>query len=542
MQASSVARERGISVPLLLASVVQGLFSLFPYNSFLSSSAYFEHYFQYAAVRYTDDVNTLPTTKNTVFWNNASTWGTVGMLISMFVAQIVCVCPVMLNRNVRLRLLGGSSLLFLSMLLMPVCASNGGVSESSAIAIVILCSVLTGSGTSIFQASLYGMMSTAPTIYVSGCALGGGLSGTFNSLLRIIIYYGLPSTFVGIKNGAVIFYCVGMSMMVMAAILVFLLPYSEVLRSSCAAFLPGLPFYADPPRDPHSTSQRNENPVERVDGDSDSPQLISVDVDLELLKPGSQSAFSTEPIGNVEPDVVDERDTPNIPGMNRGSDDRHFNSTQERVSPPVDGRVAVTVSSEGEATSLMSEDDRALSVAKRIWPMMFLGFSAFFISLVFFPRIGVKAMQESNPHSTSTTESSNDGWEREKVMPLVVILCYNIGDSTGRMLPLIRALWLPKKVLFLISGLRVIVAVVLLTLGLVRQKIINSNADPMCVYAFLGITNGYLMCSSIAYGCSDKKLNTEREHATAGTCMSFAMLIGCCVGSIVSLIVLLLAF
>lgn len=482
-----------LSLPLLLAAVAIGFFSLFPYNSLLSSATYFQHYYQYAAVKSASDVSELPTTNNEAFWKNASNWATVTMLVAMTIVQFFMITPFMLHRNVRIRIFAGGVILFISMLIMPVCAAGGGVSEVAAMTVLLLSSFLSGSGTSLLQSSCYGLFSTLPTIYVTAFAFGGGASGSFNSLLRIIIHYGLPTTFSGIKTGAVIFYCVGMVLLATACVLVVLLRYHPLLQQCCSSFAPNMSIWEDPPREHHPHTM-----PPTVDH---SPTTLTI-CDSQPILAHSEPGF-------VQPESEDERFTE-------------------------------STTTQGQSTE---GDDSSWSVMKRIWPMMLSGYLTFALSLVFFPRLGVKAMHKDyNPTTDTSATSSSSGWEPEEGMPLVVILMYNLGDFVGRLLPLKRSFWAPKPVLALITICRFVISITLLTLGLVEPKIINSTANPMVVFLFLGLTNGYILGNSIGYGCSDPSLKTESEHATAGTCMTFAMLLGCATGSVISLVVMVTVY
>lgn len=487
------------SFPLLCAALFLGLCCLFPYNSFLSSPLYLEHYYQYAAVKDTDDVSTLPQTTNTSFWDNVSNWATVMMLVPMALMQCVMMINFMLRLNLQIRICLGSALLFIAMLLMPVCASNGGVSEGGAMAVVLIACLLTGGATSLVQSSSYGLFGTFPTVYVTAFVLGGGLSGSVNSLIRIIIHYSLPETFGGVKKGAVVFYAINMALMGLVCVVVFLLRYNRVVKQCCKAFYLETGILTDPALLEAAMAADKSGDAEL--GSSQDPEMDKKSETAEPFESGS---------------------------------DEEAKKVEEQL--PVD------------------EDASSWSVAKRIWLMMFCVFMTMFTSLVYFPGFGLNAMKsdsdsEDKPVTeapTSREESSTDGpevvaWTPESVMPMVVILCYNAGDTVGRTVAMFPRLWMPKIGLVVLVFFRLIACMIPLVLGVVHAKIINSNANPMVVFVFLGVTNGYLVGNTFGVGCSDESLKTEREHATAGTCMAFALLIGCSVGSVVALLLVMLA-
>lgn len=455
-----------LNFPLLLASLFLGLFCLFPYNSFLSSPTYLEHYYQYAAVKSTDNVADLPQTSNTSFWGNVSNWATVMMLVPMALMQCVMMTPVMLRLNVQLRMILGAILLLIAMLLMPVCAAGGGVSESGSIAIVLIACFLTGGATSLLQSSSYALFGTLPTMYVTFFILGGGLSGTANSLLRIIIHYALPTTFSGIKKGAVVFYTVNMALMALTVLILVLLRYNVLVKECCRAYSLETGVLTD-------------------------PALVEV-------------AGSTE---------ASCRNEPTESGGDEAAEEKMVVSSTESVG-----------------------DDSSWSVTKRIWLMMLGVFLTMCTTLTYFPGFGLHAMKSDDSSDDSSSSDNTTQWKKESVMPMVIILMYNAGDTIGRCLPNFPRLWLPKKGILFLMVFRIVACLIPLVLGVVSAKVINSNANPIVVFLFLGLTNGYLVGTMFAYGCSDDRLKTESEHATAGTCMAFALLIGCCCGSVLALI------
>lgn len=497
----TVAKDIPFSLPMLLISLFLGLCCLFPYNSFLSSPLYLEHYYQYAAVKDTDNVADLPSTTNTSFWNNVNNWATVMMLVPMALMQCVMMINFMLRLNLQIRICLGAILLFVAMLLMPVCASNGGVSEGGAMAVVLVACILTGGATSLVQSSFYGLFGTFPTVYVTAFVLGGGLSGSVNSLIRIIIHFCLPSTFAGVKKGAVVFYAINMALMGLVCVTVVLLRFNRIVKQCCKAYFLETGIMTDRALLEAAIAADNEKELETG------------------TSPDVEKSSKPEEVEAIDADIGSEKIGEEIGQTEKG------------------------------ATSW--------SVAKRIWLMMFCTFMTMFTSLVYFPGFGLNAMYSeptSDSPSNSTVpptaapgEGSTDApstdvaWKPESVMPMVVILCYNAGDTVGRSVAMFPRTWMPRMGLVVLVFFRLIVCCIPLVLGVVHPKIINSNANPIVVFAFLGVTNGYLVGNTFAKGCGDPSLKTEREHATAGTCMAFALLIGCSVGSVVALLLVTLA-
>lgn len=216
------------SVALFCASVACGVATLFAYNSFFASPSYLEKYYQFASVKNTDDIRTLPTAKLSA-WKSITTWSTVLQAIPMFLMQIVMLTPWVLGINVKWRIIGGAGALLISMLLLPACSASGGLSENSSLAVLFIACVCSGLSTCVLQSSCFAFFGTLPTLYVLGFIFGSGLSGPINSILRIIIAVSLPTTFHGVKTGATIFFTIGMVLMFVTILIAFFLQYNDIV-------------------------------------------------------------------------------------------------------------------------------------------------------------------------------------------------------------------------------------------------------------------------------------------------------------------------
>lgn len=241
-------------------------------------------------------------------------------------------------------------------------------------------------------------------------------------------------------------------------------------------------------------------------------------------------------------------------------DNEQGNNKQHCTSPKSTHDVTPTKSVDNETENKKSN---AFTVIRKIWPMMICCGFNMFVSLLLFPGIGLKAMHEDKTSSSSLSSSSSPSsimstksrivmmllgddngasYKPEDIMPMVVILMFNLGDTVGRGLTSSRKMWLSKQNTVILVILRAIVSIIPLILGVIPSKIINSNANPIIVFFFLGCTGGYIIGVTMGYGNSDERLESEDEHATAGTCMCFSLLFGITFGSIISLLLLNFAF
>jgi hypothetical protein len=507
---------------LYTAAAILGFCCLFAYNSFLASPSYLEHYFQFAAVKSTDNVSTLPAAKTPSFWNNISTWVTVLMMVPMFLMQFLMLSPWVLRQNVQLRMVVGAAFSLIAVLLVPVCAASGGVSEGGAMAVLIIACLLCGAATTTLESALYAFYGSLPTRYMTGFVMGGGFSGSINSVLRIVITVGLPSTFSGVKTSAVIFFAIGMALMVVTMAIVFLMRLSPLVRSYCVHYRrPG-----DVARSAHAEAAEklhlqhlsldvgNTEDAAAREGSLNADELIVTAAGVEKVP--QDAGATAQGAAEVEADE---------PGCEATDSSRVISNAEGEGS-------AATPEEEGEAS--------VIACVKKIWVMMICLTGTMFTTLVLFPGIGLNAMQTSKP---SANAENGDGttWGAEAIMPMVIILMFNAGDTVGRLIVNFHKVWAPRFWVPFIVVVRAIACVIPLALGVCTPKVINSNANPIVVFLVLGITNGYLIGLTMAYGSSDPRL-TQKERAIAGACMCFALLVGTTFGSVVSLIVVTQAF
>ncbi|KPA85495.1 nucleobase/nucleoside transporter [Leptomonas pyrrhocoris] len=512
------------NILLYTAAAIFGFCCLFAYNSFLSSPSYLEHYFQFAAVKYTNDVSTLPDAKTPSFWNNISTWVTVLMMVPMFLMQFAMLSPWVLRQNVQIRMIIGAFFSLVSVLLVPVTAASGGVSEGSAMAVLIIACLLCGAATTTLESALYAFFGSLPTRYMTGFVMGGGFSGSINSVIRIVITVGLPPTFSGVKTSAVIFFTIGMALMALTIAIVLLLRLSPFVRS----YVPDYRRPEDVARCAH-TEAAEKLRLHELSLDADN---VGTSGAHETPMNAEETMMTTAGIEKTHQDAMaDSQGLPEVAVGDNGEPAGSGSDSNRVISP-----------ANAEATAAEEEEHQAsvIAVIRKIWVMMICLTGNMFTTLVLFPGIGLNAMQVSNK-SSSSSSGDEKTWGAEAIMPMIIILMFNVGDTIGRLSINFRTIWVPRFIVPFVVVIRTIVCVIPLALGVCTPKVINSNANPIVVFLVLGITGGYLVGLTMAYGSSDPRL-TPKERGIAGACLCFALLVGTTFGSVVSLIVVTQAF
>ncbi|KAG5474957.1 hypothetical protein CUR178_04407 [Leishmania enriettii] len=497
---------------LYVAAATLGVCCLFTYNSFLSSPSYMEHYFQFAAVTYTDNVSTLPPAQNKAFWSKISTWMTVLMIVPMLLVQFVMLTPWVLRQKVQYRMIVGASFSLVAALLLPVCAAGGGISESSSMAVLIVACIMAGGATTVVQCALLAFFASLPTKYMTGLVLGGGFSGSISSLLRIAITVGLPPTFSGVKTGAVIFFSIAMVLMVLVMAITVLMSLSPLVRSYCKDY-----------RRPGDVVRCAQTEA------AEKAQALSLDsavVPCSGLTP-TQEQMSERDADKMVADVTVVRKL--------NEDD-----TLAKSPGQLESAIGEPLPCHEDDASAAEAGASVFAVGRKIWLMMVCVMGNMFTTLVLFPGIGLSAMRKDS--SVTSGSSAGDGatWSAEAIMPMVIILMFNVGDTIGRLIVNFEKLWCPKRFVPVLVVVRAVVCVIPLALGICTPRVINSDANPIAVFLVLGVTNGYVLGLTVAYGSSDPCLTSE-ERAIAGACLCFAILVGNTSGSVLSLLILTLA-
>ncbi|CAJ1009924.1 putative Nucleoside transporter [Leishmania naiffi] len=498
-------------VLLYAAGAVLGLCYLFVYNSFLSSPSYMEHYFQFAAVKYTDDVRTLPQAMNKPFWSKISTWVTVLMILPMFLLQFVILTPWVLRQKVQYRIITSAVFSLVAALLVPVCAAGGGVSERASMAVLIISCIVAGGATTVLQSALFALFGSLPTKYITALVMGGGFSGSVNSVLRIIITVALPSTFSGVKTGAVIFFSIGMLLMVAVIVITVLLRFSPLVRSYCKDY------------------RRSSDSAFNVQGEGEKSQPPR-ECDC-ATAPHSDSTPTQERMAEHGADKMGI-----AMGAAQNLDD---GEAQAYTTGKCENAAGCPLSWQDTDANVEEAEASVFAVVRKIWLMLLCLAASMFTSLVLFPGIGLSAMYKDRNVTGGSTAAKDTAWSKEAIMPMVVILMFNVGDTIGRLIVNFQKLWCPQRFVPVLVVARAIVCVIPLALGISTPRVINSNANPIVVFLLLGSTNGYVLGLAIAYGSGDPRLTTK-EREIAGPCICFAILGGITFGSVVSLLILTL--
>jgi equilibrative nucleoside transporter 1/2/3 len=156
-------------------------------------------------------------------------------------------------------------------------------------------------------------------------------------------------------------------------------------------------------------------------------------------------------------------------------------------------------------------------VFKKIWLMAFGVFMVFTVTLAIFPGLVV----------TIPTMFPTSKWA--EWFPVILVFFFQLFDTVGRTLPRWIIAFNQRTVIVPIL-LRVVFLILFLLC--LKPRLILHDAFPLIFMALMAFTNGYLSSLVMMFAPSNVK---EHEKQTAGTMMTFFLLLGICAGSNIGL-------
>ncbi|EKF39255.1 nucleoside transporter-like, putative [Trypanosoma cruzi marinkellei] len=161
---------------------------------------------------------------------------------------------------------------------------------------------------------------------------------------------------------------------------------------------------------------------------------------------------------------------------------------------------------------------RLWPIIKKIYPVQFSCFFTYFMTFLLFPGVLLAV-------------DVNDSW-----YGTIVVAVFSFGDLFGRLLCLIRRLWLPRRWVVICTFLRLLLVPLMV---LCAKGYIRSLAAAHVISTVTGITNGYLATISVSYGPETEGLETDGEKALAGQAIGVCLLFGVSTGSLLQLAIVL---
>lgn len=179
-----------------------GVALLLTYNSFVAAPDYTSHYYRYAA----QDKHLNSTMPHV--WDHISSFITAVNMFPNLLCQIAMLSNYVQSIPVLKRLYFAIILNGVAMLLVPI-APAFKIEEHAALAVLLIGDAVCGGATALLQSSAFAIAAQFPVSHMQAAMLGIGVSGTVVSLLQIITYGAIGSSFEAVLKQSSVFFGIG---------------------------------------------------------------------------------------------------------------------------------------------------------------------------------------------------------------------------------------------------------------------------------------------------------------------------------------------
>ncbi|ORC86070.1 putative nucleobase transporter [Trypanosoma theileri] len=354
-----------------------------PINALTSAPSYMVDYYKYVTGNPEAEPN-IP-----VFWANILTFYNVVSLVT----QILC-GPTVLTRAARSLSLTTRFILALSFMMVEVLVivvmPEGKVSQTAAIVVFVLVTIVAGAGKSYLEATCYVLVGTMPPKFMSAVMFGCGFSGVVASVMQCIIKASMPDTYESVLTQSHIYFSLALVIMFLSLLMALSLRFNSYAQKHVAEF--------------RVLKRKRDGDLEEEEKEAEGDD--------------SRGAGNMEPIEDANEDK-----TKDVAYCDNDA------STPPDNSATIPDQSNMTTSEQLLATSVMP-------VMKIIYPMQVSCFCIFFLSLFIFPSLVIPI-------------DRTDKW-----FATIAILLYNCGDATGRFSTSFRRFWPSRRVVVIVSLLR----------------------------------------------------------------------------------------
>ncbi|KPI85006.1 nucleobase transporter (NT4) [Leptomonas seymouri] len=477
---------------VFLTSLLVGISMIMGVNAVNSAPSFMLNYFHYI----NRDENAVPVHPS--FWTNVLTFYTVTTQVTQTLVEPINL-TIFLQRFSLLFRLEASTVLMLVELLMVVIMPHTCRSETGAMVGLIVAGIVGGVGRGYFENTCYALFGPFPPKYLAGVMVGVPMSGAIVSILQIILLAAMDDSYGSILSVSIIYFTVSIGIIFISGVCIILLLLNTFARRYVAEF-----------RSEHSAWMNiyrnvNEEPrmLEAIRA-AGYPHPDNIE-DASAVKGAmnvDEGAAGAEVMGEVR---VHNEPTAKEKGL-----------TDDTESEKGEAEEPQTVASATSAEMLQVV--KLWPIVKKIWTMMVACFMTFSVTCLMYPGVMLAVSPADNWYTT------------------LVMATYNFGDLFGRLLSMWRRLWPSRNVIFIGSLARVIFIPLLV---LCAKHVIPSQAAAFVFAALMGITTGFIGTLSMVYSAETPGLLSDAERASAGQLTGVCLLVGCSVGSLLQLAIVL---
>lgn len=486
-------------VLMFSTSLLVGLSMVMGSNAINAAPSFMLEYYKYV------DGSADATTHRPTFWKNVLTFYTVITLVSQAIHEPTNLTTFMCRFSLLFRLEVAAAGMILELLVVMLVPRGPG-GEVGAIVALMIMAYVGGASRAYFENTGYALFAPCPTKMISGMLIGSPLSGALMSVLQIILKASMPDTFDSIFAQSAIYFSISIGIIFAAAVLLALLLVNPYAQRYVSEF------------------RSRRNPFRNIYRplDHERRQQLASDVPLEnadMLFDDRVRDTALEPVreGDVDGGGLSLQD--------------HSSEEEERegeevvgagVVKPSTGSVMDSVLEEGKeeplTTAELLQEAALWPVIKKIYPMLISCFLSFGVTYLVYPGV----MLAVDP---------DDGW-----YTTLNVAVFNLCDLAGRIFCMWKRAWPPRWFIVVGSIVRILLFPYLF---LCAVHIIPTQAAAYVGTAVLAVTTGYFGTLSMVYGSDTPSLASAAERALAGQAGGVCLLLGCAIGSLLQLAVVL---
>lgn len=426
-----------------------------------------------------------------LFWKNSMTFYYAGTYAMQLLVEFLSLTPFMRRIPLTVRLFVGLCVPFLELLLIIVVPAATIPTQSGAIAVLMVVSVMSGFSKALCDSCTNALVGPFPTKFMNGAQWGLTIVALFMSVVQVILKAAMGTTFEDVVLQSRIYFGFGLAIQAIAIVEMILLRRNPFAQKYVAEFraAAGRAGEADVcPASSPANPMCSHSLVEPASCDaaelvSDAKHRVGAlweeDDDTRALhKLVPEGGTVLQATGDADK-MVDLDQTGNI------------TSSQQMLQVSV------------------------MSVVKRVYPMLFCTFLVFFTSLLTFPGLFFQV--------------DEDGWYQT-----IVVLLFNAGDFVSRIVLMVRFMRPSPKVVIAGSLGRLILIPLLV---LCCRHIIKGHWLPYILIILIGLTNGYFGTMAVMYSPRTPLLHYAGERSIAAMLAGIFIILGLCFGSNLAVVV-----
>ncbi|KPA80135.1 putative mitochondrial inosine-guanosine transporter (NT2) [Leptomonas pyrrhocoris] len=426
-----------------------------------------------------------------LFWNNANTFYNAGTYATQVLTEFLSLTPFMRRIPLSVRLFVGLGIPFVELLVIIIVPTATISTQHGAIAVIMVVATVGGFSKALCDSCTNALVGPFPTKFMNGAQWGLTVIALLMSIIQIILKASMGTSFHDIMTMSRIYFGICIGIQIVTIFELVILRFNPFAQKYIAEY---------------RARTQKEDSTEGVMGET----LPSVNEPAigDLAEVPCTTADKERALNEDEHDEV------------RAVANEEFHVKQAAVlRAKGDADKMVDLDQTGNITSTEQMlRASALSVFKRVYPMLLCVFLVYFTSLLIFP--GVFFLVKTN-----------DGW----YMTLIITL-FNLGDFVSRMLLMFRPLR-PSPTMVIGGTLGRLIIIPFLVLCV--RGIISGVALPYVLMTLVGLTNGYFGCMACIHCPRTTTLRYAGERSLAAMLSGIAIMLGLCFGSNLSLAITL---